>query len=458
MEIKVKKGGYQAEFLFSKSKFPCLKSSIGTGKTLLLLLKIYTYCEDYPGSHALIVRKEYTDLKDSTIKDFERYFNVTVGSDKDYKLPNGSIIMFRHAAEIQVLKNINLAIAGIEQAEEFENDIQFQFIRDRLRQENGSDVRPLVIIANANGHNWIYDLWIAKAQNVNLIDEATGQRHYKNENYECWTANTWANEKNLPPDFIADCRAKETEAPNHYKQFILNSDDEVEQSDRLFTFQELLNTKNNPYLLREGYGYKVAGFDVARYGDDKCACVILRQNGALHWEQVFVDQWDHKDLNYTTGRILTTANEQGVNKSVIDEDGMGAGPLDTLVKGRNRDDFLGFRNPNLGYDTNKFYGNARTANAYKLKDLVMKGHIHISDENLIKELCTLKYTFDNNQRRILVSKEKMRQEGIKSPNLADALIMAVSLIGEINYKQEQDFNQHPQYSKECDLLSSAGIR
>ena len=228
--------------------------------------------------------------------------------------------------------------------------------------------------------------------------------------------------------------------------------------DSLFSFQELRDTKKNIYPVRENYGYKIGGFDIARYGDDKCACVILRQNGALHWEQVFVDQWEHKDLNYTTGRILLTSNEQNVNKSIIDEDGIGAGPFDTLNKGRGLQNFVGFRNPAIGYSENKSFGNARTLNAYKLKDMIMKGHLVITDENLIKELTTLKYTFDHNQRRILISKEKMRTDNIPSPNLADALIMAVSLIGEINYAQETQFQHQPQYSKDSNLFNLAGIK
>jgi hypothetical protein len=410
----------------------------------MFLLKIFTYCEQYPGTTALIVRKEFTDLKDSTMRDFERYFNVKIGADKDYYLPNKSKIMFRHAAEIEVLKNINLGIAGIEQAEEFETDEPFQFLRDRLRQENGADVRPLCVIANANGHNWVWKYWF---------------NNPPSEEYHGITATTFDNEINLPADFIADLRRMETEAPNHYKQYVLNSFDETDQDDNLFSYQELKATIANIYPMREAYGYKLAGYDIARYGDDKCACVILRQNGALHWEQVFVDQWEHKDLNYTTGRILTTSNEQSINKSIIDEDGIGGGPLDTLNKGRGLDNFVGFRNPPLSYSENKEYGNRRTANAYKLKDLVMKGHLVITDEALIQELCTLKFTYDNHQRKILVSKEKMRQEGIKSPNLADALIMAVSLIGEFNYKEENKFTyKQPQYSKETNLLTLAGIK
>jgi len=82
----------------------------------------------------------------------------------------------------------------------------------------------------------------------------------------------------------------------------------------------------------------------------------------------------------------------------------------------------------------------------------------IEDEEIIDELVTLKYTFDNHQRRILVSKEKMRKEGIKSPNLADALIMAVSLIGQVKWQQDRQYISTPRYSKEESLFQIGGIR
>jgi phage terminase large subunit len=228
--------------------------------------------------------------------------------------------------------------------------------------------------------------------------------------------------------------------------------------DSVFSHAELLACKNNKYLLRDGYGERLGGFDIARYGDDKCACVGIQQMGALHWEVYYVDQWDHKDLNYTTGRILMTSNEQRFKTSIIDEDGIGAGPLDTLNKGRNLDNFRGFRNPAIGYDENKFFANNRTANTYKLKELILKGHIHITDEALIAELETLKYTFDHNQRRILISKDKMRKDGVKSPNLADALIMAISLIDEIKNDQDRQYRPRQIESKEENLFTIAGIR
>src|SRR3990167_471525 len=422
VEIKVRARDYQDRFLSCESKFPCCKAGIGTGKTLLMLVKIYQYCEKYPGTTALIVRKEFTDLHDSTIKDFQQYFSCKVGSDKNYTLPCGSKIMFRHAAEIEVLKNINLGIAGIEQAEEFEDDKQFQFIRDRLRQNNGATVRPLIIIANANGHNWIHQLWMASSEREE-IDLVTGQYYYKKGEYECFTATTFANERNLPSDFILDCRAKEIEAPNHYKQYILNDDDITQQDDFVFTFQELEEARKREYAHREGYGIRLVA--------------------------------------YAIGRVISITSELQADGKIIDEDGIGGGPLDVINANIRdvEDQYKGFRNKQYSYDENRYFGNPRTHCVFVLKEMIMKGHISLVDESLCQELLTLRYTFMTDGRRILISKEKLRKEGIKSPNKADSLIMAVSLIGQVQQKQDRQYEPNvSQYAHEDNLFKLAGIR
>lgn len=454
----MKAGQYQDLFLFSESKFPALISAVGTGKTLCLLTKIYKYCEDYPGTSALIVRKEFTDLKDSTMKDFQEYFNCTIGSDKNYKMANGSMIMFRHAAEIQVLKNINLGIAGIEQAEEFEDDTQFQFIRDRLRQQNKAKTRPLCIIANANGHNWCWKLWINNSQTVNEVDLATGQYQYINGEYECITANTFANAHNLPADFMTDVLRKEKDSPKHFQQYNLNSFEEMTEDDYVFNFTELMEAKKRDYAFRFGYGHRIMGFDIARYGNDKCAAVGIHQIGALAWKVFHVEQWEGKSLSDTGGRVQLIANENKVNDKIIDEDGIGGGPLDYILNEPKNKDYHGFKNIVYGYDKNNHFGNPRTEAAFKLKEYISKGWISIPQEELIQELMTLRYKFMNDGRRILVSKEEMRKKGVKSPNMADAFLMAASLINEVKQQQDSQYVRRYREPVEENLFHIAGIR
>lgn len=232
--------------------------------------------------------------------------------------------------------------------------------------------------------------------------------------------------------------------------------------DSVFTHSELDGAKLNKYQLRQGYGYRIAGFDIARFGDDKCACVILQQMGALHWETVMVEQWDHKDLVFTQGKIAELVREYKIDRAIVDEDGIGAGPLDNLQYGSTPKDklYLGFRNPPLGYDKDKFYGNPRTVNTYKVKDMLLKRHLCIIEDSLLNELETLRYEYDNQQRRILVSKDKMKRLGVKSPNMADALIMAVSLIEGVKTNQDNQYStMRSQKRPQSDnLFEIAGIR
>lgn len=448
---------YQEEFLLSEKRFPAIVAAIGTGKTMFGLMKVWRFCEKYPNSLFMIVRKEYTDLRDSTLRDCLTYFGANFNADKEYKFSNGSVIMARHGAELAVLKNVNLSGFLIEQAEEFETDETFIFLRDRLRRQT-SPYRQGMIIANARGHNWVWKYWINQATEVTTLDAETGQHIYKNKEYHATTANTFANEHNLPDDFIADLKQQAIDAPHHYAQFVANSFEELEEDDYVFSFAELEASRRIEYATREGYGHRVGGFDIARYGNDKCAAVGLQQIGALAWEMFHVEQWEKKDLDYTTGRILSISALKQFDDNVVDEDGIGGGPLDFINKGKERTDFEGFHNKAYNKSENAYFGNRRTEMAFKLKEYISKGWIKITDEETIQELMTLRYKYTNDGRRILLSKEVMRTLGIASPNKADALLMAASKMGEVKHKQDRMYDHRRHIVPECDLFATAGIR
>jgi len=251
-----------------------------------------------------------------------------------------------------------------------------------------------------------------------------------------------------------ECKKKSMQDYNHIWLGIpLDKSEDV-----VFGHSELQEAKKAKYPLRPSYGLRLGGFDIARFGDDKSACVAIQQMGALHWEVVHCDEWDKKDLNYTTGRILTTSRELELTKSNIDADGLGAGPLDSLREGRGYKSFEGFRNLPIGFKDDPYYANVRTQAVYKLKDMIQKGHLCIPFDDLIKELLTLRYGYDNYQRKRLISKDLMRKDGIKSPNLADALIMAVALVGEVKYEQSAQYYSQPAYSAEGDLFKIGGVK
>lgn len=175
----------------------------GTGKSLCGILRALYLAQHIPNNLGLIVRKEFTDLRDSTIKDFERYTGLKVNEQsKEVKLSNGSQILFRHASELDTLKNVNAGFIWIEQAEELDSAEQWHYLQGRLRREG--KFRSGWITANTNGHNWVWELWKDKPPSAD---------------YELIEASTMDNKDNLPADFIASL---ETLPEQVYARFVLN--------------------------------------------------------------------------------------------------------------------------------------------------------------------------------------------------------------------------------------------
>lgn len=170
----------QDKFIFSEDRFTCIKGTWGCGKSLAGLLAAHKECLAHPGNLYLIIRKEWVDLRDSTLKDWGSEIDMPI-INNNVKYDNGSVLMFRHGDDINALKNSNLGGALMVQAEEM-NEEDFWFLNGRLRRKEGT--RQLRLECNYDGHNWIYKLF-------NM--DKTGA---------LVTTNTFDNEVNLPNDYI----------------------------------------------------------------------------------------------------------------------------------------------------------------------------------------------------------------------------------------------------------------
>ena len=441
-----------------QSRFPCILSGVGTGKTMVLIAKAWEHCELYPYARTMIVRKEATDLVDSTMKDTNYYFGTNLSkSNKDLKFSNGSEMLFRHGNtnDLSVLKNINLSFVGIEQGEEYEDDEVFQFCRDRIRKAQ-TPIRQIAMIANANGQNWIWEQFINKALSVEEHDSPaivdgekinTGQFHYKNGQYECWTANSFASAKFIPMDTILDWKQMEIDAPNHFAQMMMNSFDIIDCDDMLLTSADVQMALNQNFLYdRSNYRGKILAADIARYGDDKCSVTLLEQVGPQHWTQTMIEEWGHKDLMYSTGRILDYRARFNPLITVVDCDGLGSGVVDRIRE--NNIDVVGYHANPEGYKQEK-YANKKTQDCFYMKeDLIQTGRLKIMKE-VMSECQTVKYKFTSAGRKQIISKEEMRKQNIKSPNKFDALMMACSEIENAGTVEQHQNEMHiPRYSKE----------
>lgn len=406
--MKVQPEAFQEKFLFSEKRFPAFVAGWGTGKTLFGILRGMVLSEKVPDNLGLIIRKEYTDLHDSTIQDFERYTGIKVNADKDALLPNKSKIMFRHGKELDVLKNINLGWFMIEQAEEFESEEQFEFLRGRLRRSN-VPFHTGFITANTNGHNWIWRLW---------------KNNPPSEEYTLAEATTFDNSDNLPKSFIEDLKRMEQESPHHYNRYVMNSWDDLEEEDNLIPYEFINNSKNLGFFPMVDGGI-VVGVDIARFGDDETVFTAIQKCSPIHWKQIYQEYYNHRDLMQTAGKAKDLKERFNAEYLVVDDDGLGGGVSDRLTEQEV---------PVVRFKANEKairdgFANKRIEQFWKLRDLLRQGYLELyKDDELHQQLSSLKYKFKSNGLKILESKDEAKKRGIKSPDRADALMMACSVI------------------------------
>jgi hypothetical protein len=356
-----------------------------------------------------VVRKEYTDLRDSTCIDFNRYFGIVPNSSRDVNFDNGSKMMFRHAGEIghANLKNMSLDAVFIEQGEELEDDEAFTYLRDRMRgKAHPRGLQQINIIANCRGHNWLWRRWLSAPES---------------DEFHLVMATTFDNAKNLPPAFVADMKAREVSEPSHYRRMVMNSFDEDINDDQVLTVEDVEGAMS--WEMPEYPSDKrQLGVDVARYGEDETVFCVVERKGLMTWYVTHVEATRKKSLVETSGKVMEMCRDMGIERVVIDDDGIGGGVTDFL--GSTTLDVIPYKA--VKDYSHEFYVSRTTEAYFKLKDWMRKGWLKIpKDEKLREQLLSRRFKYNGVGKKVVVSKDEMRKEGIKSPDRADALMMAI---------------------------------
>ena len=259
---------FQDAFYRSTYRFPGMLSAWGTGKTMLAIFKGILLSQLYKDNLGLIVRRKFTDLAKSTMKDFTRYTGLKIPQGtKEVMVPGTtSQIMFMHGDELSGLQNVNLGWIYIEQGEEFDSQEQFDLLRGRLRRElipnmdyRASDpaydrfieelkVSPLLqmmVGANAAGHCWTWKKWIKDRIDKMTVEDGP----YAGESfdaYELHEATSFDNYHNLPKAFIMDIAAMKQDSPAKYKRYVMNDHDEYDREGSYWSSAINLLRKKHP--------------------------------------------------------------------------------------------------------------------------------------------------------------------------------------------------------------------
>ena len=150
------------------------------------------------------------------------------------------------------------------------------------------------------------------------------------------------------------------------------------------------------------------------------------------------DAWGETEPTTSIGKIVNIIGEEKPDVSILDVGGMG-----TVVHSRLKE---------LGIDIHRFDGattqgvpdeylNARAYGYYTLRRYIDNNQILMNNNDTERELLQIRYDYKSDGTRLIMSKEKMRKDGLHSPDRADSLMMAVYAIENClkkdNYKPVQ---------------------
>lgn len=177
--------------------------------------------------------------------------------------------------------------------------------------------------------------------------------------------------------------------------------------------------KSGKDLLISDHTY--VGVDVARYGSDKSVCASYQPNKILPLKKL--QGKDTVAVQRMVNQEVLAAGHKLV-QITVDDTGVGGGVTDNL-----RAQMM----PVIGVNFNqkpqnrRFFRNARNEMAWNGREIFKAGDIAIPpDDELIGQLSSIKYKMDQKTGLIEIeSKEEMRARGLKSPDCAWAVFLAL---------------------------------
>jgi hypothetical protein len=164
----------------------------------------------------------------------------------------------------------------------------------------------------------------------------------------------------------------------------------------------------------------VMAVDVARFGDDK-SVIYLRCNRDARTLPPF--KFKGLDTVQLAAKVAELATKYQPDAICVDGAGVGGGVVDQLrhMKYRVHDVQLGGK-----ADEDQRFQNKRVELWHRMKEWLPVGAIP-NDSELIDDILGPEYEFDNAGRVKLESKEKMKDRGLASPDVADALALTFAV-------------------------------
>lgn len=406
----------------ASARFLLYGGAVGGGKTIWLVNEVLQLSLDFPGNAGLICRNELSSFKRTTFIALEKYFPKELirlhhRTEAYYDLLNGSRIYYGGLQEgFERLKSAEFGWAGIDQVEEVE-EATFLMLASRLRLRLPDGRYPhyrMLCTANPD-QGWVRSRWIERALPDHLFIPALPRDN-----------------PHLPPGYEENLRQL---YPPALAQALLDGDwDAMGASNYLIAYRDISAAVNR--VLPDD-GDSVFGIDVAWEGADRTVCAWRK--GPVVKKLWVWRGLDEVQLTTEIAPLMNGIRPQAVN---VDAIGIGAGLYANLLHKKDWEPSKGPDGKDIAYQPiigavkvsesamdSEYYYNQAAENYCGLQKRFHDGAISIPDDPELKgELAAWRADLNNRGQIQLESKDKLKVSLGRSPDIADALMLAFAPI------------------------------
>ena len=330
--------------------------------------------------------------------DYVKYFTQPVPGrvvnegELSVDFPNGARIRLFGADNPDAMRGLYFDGVILDEVADMKPEVWGSIIRPALSDRNGW----ACFIGTPKGLNLFYDLYT-----LGLNNPEWGSAMYR------------ADETGIIPETELDA-AQSVMSANQYRQEFL-CDFSASEDNVLITIDMVSKAAKKGLNWQDVAGaVKVIGVDVARFGDDRS--VICRREGLWCHDLRVVEKVD----NMTFAGIVAREIDEFKPDGVFIDAGRGEGVIDRLRQ-------LGYRVMEINFgmkatDSAK-YANKRSEMWDRVRAWLEAGAAIPNNPELKSELASPTYKFDAAGRLVLEPKEKLKERGLRSPDMADALAL-----------------------------------
>lgn len=406
----------QIEAHANRAKFLLFGGSMGSGKSYFLCAEAIRNAMQFEGNRLVIVRKETSVIKRTILVTFFQICPPAIiksynQSSLTVHFINGSQLIFMEAnaskdPNLNKIKGLEIGWFGIDEANEVSREV-YNVLKSRLRWvlPNGGIPRYEGRLTSNPENCWLIPVFIQERS----IDEVYIQA-LTSDNYD------------VESEYYKTLEDAFKDNPMLLRRYLHGDWSLVNAINQLISNDDLTKALDK---VENDEGYSL-GVDIARYGDDRTAFVLLKGGNVE-----IVETYSQTALNEVADRIKYFVNKYGLDSSQIGIDGVGvgAGVVDFLRSdGFEVQDLIGGSKPveNDYWEPEEAFQphNLRAQMYYQLRQDISNRVVGKLTEGLKYELSLIRYEIATEKTVKILSKDVVKKLNGKSPDLADAICYA----------------------------------